>query len=178
MSKITELPENFFFEADILTRDNTTEFDSFEKLHPGLSIQTFKGSSPIQSEGIFHTLPFVFHYYNKKATFKVGEDPIGLPLYQSEVETKTNETSISLDDFFSFLDILIPRLEKAPFLYRFRKRRSPKNTNSEIYLSWGKTSKEAYDLLLVNEEHKSSNIDPTPLENDTRKFPKKDPVFR
>jgi len=154
---------------------------------PGVELEQWGGCVPFQAEGAWDGYQFYFRYRGGWASLSIatqGDDPVETPGWRAS--TAYGDTwggSLEFVEFVSLLCYLRSQLQRAPFHYDFPVLSKPESVESEYLLSlnqvsaWGHSPQEAYRALASREHYNGWGIDPTPLNEDRRTFPDKDPDF-
>ena len=187
--------------GDLITDE---ELRGFELTAPELSIATVERGSHFTADGLLFGLPFYFRYRHGVASLKVGPSPIERPYYEAKKRlVAADPHQLTGEEFFSALRQLVPALTVAPFRYTFKGRRVALSGDladltltptdeAEYFQAWGSSPAEAFrrvsdpspeltSLGLSEELQKRlfalQQVDPTPLQEDNREFPKASPAF-
>ena len=191
-----------------LYAQNPNNWEWASEIIPGLIISSAGGMFPFQAEGLLQGLPFYYREEYGYASIRVGEENGPVPYLDSNyIANIGGIPGESRGEYFIHtISLLVPKLEKAPFYWKFKARKleftdDPKNklgfvvTNEYDYVgAWGFTAEEAYKKTALPNERLSERssafsaerqkemwiakeVDPTPMNQDNRVFPNPEPHF-
>lgn len=187
-------------EFDIYAQ-NPEDWAALSDLIPGLIVSSAGGVVPFQSEGLLHGHPYYLRSRHGKASLKVGsKDGNAFKdfLYMATIDY---EAFVGPERLADMMLKLVPLLEPAHFLWEFEAKKLEFENHewtgraldeTEIKHAWGFTAEEAYaktqQPVIFMSEHgiseekqlamiKARQINPVPLNQDTRVFPSPAPEF-
>lgn len=171
------------------------DWASLRSFIPSLSVSSAGGVLPFQAYGMMYDLPFYYRERDGIAELHVGESDNGTavsqPLYTAseQVEECRQERDMWIDSLLN----LVEHLVDAPFLWQFRgnlvlvqQGQCEIVSDNGVHIAWGHAPDEAYqaltsiaeeDSMMVREQINAQNINPQPINSDTRHYPEPEPSF-
>ena len=189
-------------EFDLHAQD-TSEWAWLAELIPGIIISSAGGHTPFEAQGLLHGLPFYYRHEWGYASLQVGQVEGSVFSNYLYYATTDYDEKFGDPDFTTMLMELVPKLEVAPFLWKFPCKKvkfTETEEGQEGYTSdeddyrvgWGFTPEEGYartqepipylvekGFTVERQRHmwELHQVQQAPMNEDNRVFPNPVPNF-